>query len=80
MSSLKPTGFINNENINESGIWSLGLLQMDFFYRKRRWYAGQFVRKVIPKIEVTGFKNYKLTKEGLNAVERLQNKNGKRLE
>ena len=118
---------------------------MDFFYRKRRWYAGQFVRKVIPKIEiteksvlyfttvlnsvknkllsvlvryvddefrnsvvelpikndntidfdfmdtfiseleayhiseleayleVTGFKNYKLTKEELNAVERLQN-------
>lgn len=46
------TGFINQENINEAGTWSLGLLQMDFFYRRRPWYAGQFVRKIIPKIEI----------------------------
>ena len=26
---------------------------MDFFYRKRPWYAGQFVRKVIPKFTVS---------------------------
>lgn len=26
---------------------------MDFFYRKKPWYAGQFVRKIIPKIELT---------------------------
>lgn len=26
---------------------------MDFFYRKKRWYAGQFVRKIVPKIELT---------------------------
>lgn len=31
---LRTTGFINAENINPSGTWSLGLLQMDFFYRK----------------------------------------------
>ncbi len=24
---------------------------MDFFYREKPWYAGQFVRKIIPKIE-----------------------------
>ncbi|NLY17022.1 MAG: type I restriction endonuclease subunit R [Gammaproteobacteria bacterium] len=48
---LQPTGFVNKENINPAGIWSLGLLQMDFFYRHKPWYAGQFVRKVIPKIE-----------------------------
>ncbi|NLI64445.1 MAG: type I restriction endonuclease subunit R, partial [Bacteroidales bacterium] len=46
---LQTTGFVNEENINNSGNWSLGLLQMDFFYRKKPWYAGQFVRKVIPK-------------------------------
>ena len=45
---LQTTGFINEENINLAGNWSLGLLQMDFFYRKKQWYAGQFVRKVIP--------------------------------
>lgn len=45
---LQTTGFINEENINLAGNWSLGLLQMDFFYRKKKWYAGQFVRKVIP--------------------------------
>lgn len=50
---LQETGFVNQENINSAGIWSLGLLQMDFFYRQRPWYAGQFVRKVIPKIELT---------------------------
>ena len=49
---LRTTGFVNEENINPSGTWSLGLLQMDFFYRRRPWYAGQFVRKIIPKIEI----------------------------
>lgn len=50
---LQQTGFVNRENINPSGIWSLGLLQMDFFYRKKPWYAGQFVRKIIPKFPLT---------------------------
>ena len=50
---LQTTGFVNEENINPAGTWSLGLLQMDFFYRKKPWYAGQFVRKIIPKIEIT---------------------------
>lgn len=50
---LRTTGFVNKENINEAGVWSLGLLQMDFFYRKKRWYAGQFVRKIVSKIELT---------------------------
>lgn len=46
---LQETGFVNYENINPAGIWSLGLLQMDFFYRKKPWYAGQFVRKSYQK-------------------------------
>ena len=50
---LQETGFVNQENINASGTWSLGLLQMDFFYRKKPWYAGQFVRKIISKIELS---------------------------
>jgi len=49
---LQETGFVNQENINPSGTWSLGLLQMDFFYREKPWYAGQFVRKVVPKINL----------------------------
>lgn len=49
---LRKTGFVNEQNRNESGVWSLGLLQMDFFYREREWYAGQFVRKIIPKINI----------------------------
>lgn len=47
---LQKTGYVNSQNINLAGNWSLGLLQMDFFYRKNPWYAGQFVRKVIPKV------------------------------
>ncbi|NOQ30460.1 MAG: type I restriction endonuclease subunit R [Helicobacteraceae bacterium] len=50
---LQGTGFVNQANINSKGIWSLGLLQMDFFYRQKSWYAGQFVRKIIPKIKIT---------------------------
>ena len=50
---LKTTGFVNERNINDSGNWSLGLLQMDFFYRRNPWYAGQFVRKISPKFTVT---------------------------
>lgn len=50
---LQKTGFVNKENINQAGNWSLGLLQMDFFYRPNPWYAGQFVRKVIPKINIS---------------------------
>ena len=49
---LQTTGFVNEENINPAGTWSLGLLQMDFFYRKKPWYAGQFIRKITPKIEI----------------------------
>lgn len=49
---LRNTGFVNLSNINPAGNWSLGLLQMDFFYRRKPWYAGQFVRKVIPKFEI----------------------------
>lgn len=50
---LQETGFVNKENINPAGNWSLGLLQMDFFYRRKDWYAGQFVRKIIPKIQLS---------------------------
>ena len=50
---LQTTGLVNQSNLNEAGVWSLGLLQMDFFYRKRQWYAGQFVRKIIPKIKLS---------------------------
>ena len=50
---LQATGFVNESNLNEANVWSLGLLQMDFFYRKKKWYAGQFVRKIIPKFETT---------------------------
>jgi hypothetical protein len=49
---LQTTGFVNKENINAARTWSLGLLQMDFFYRNKPWYAGQFVRKIIPKINI----------------------------
>ncbi len=49
---LQETWFVNEENINLAWNWSLWLLQMDFFYRHKPWYAGQFVRKIIPKIEI----------------------------
>ncbi|WP_270209761.1 restriction endonuclease subunit S, partial [Parasutterella excrementihominis] len=45
---LQSTGKVQEQNLNPSKCWSLGLLQMDFFYRERPWYAGQFIRKIIP--------------------------------
>lgn len=49
---LEQTGFVNSRNLNDAGTYSLGLLQMDFYYRKNKWYAGQFVRKVTPKFKI----------------------------
>lgn len=49
---LQTTGFVNSENINPAGTWSLGLLQMDFFYRDKPWYAGQFMRIIKPKLPI----------------------------
>lgn len=49
---LQKTKFVNEQNLNSAGNWSLGLLQMDFFYRHNPWYAGQFIRKVTSKIEL----------------------------
>lgn len=43
------TGKIDNFKPNDSNTFSLGLIQMTFFYRPNPWYAGQFVRKIIPK-------------------------------
>ena len=43
------TGFVNERNLNEANTFSLGLLQMDAFYQTQKWYAGQYVRKLIPK-------------------------------
>ena len=36
-------------------------MQMDAFYRKKPWYAGQFVRKIIPKITIPGDTNFYFT-------------------
>ncbi len=46
---LRSTGVVKNAKLNPKNTWSLGLLQMDFFMRKRPWYAGQFVRVLEPK-------------------------------
>lgn len=47
------TGLVESRELNESNVFSLGLLQMTFFYRDNPWYAGQFVRKIIPKQQLT---------------------------
>ena len=46
------TGLIDEISLNEANSFSLGLLQMDFFFQSEKWYAGQFVRKVIPLFEI----------------------------
>lgn len=43
------TGIIPSATLQPEGVFSLGLLGMDFFYRDREWYAGQFVRGIKPK-------------------------------
>ena len=37
----------------KQGCGAQGCFEWIFFYRKKRWYAGQFVRKIVPKIELT---------------------------
>ena len=48
----EQTGFISDRGLNEAGVFSLGLLQMMFFYRERKWYAGQFMRKIVCKYPI----------------------------
>ena len=51
----ETTGFISNKGKNEPGTFSLGLLQMTFFYREKEWYAGQFMRKIIAKFPMNQY-------------------------
>ena len=48
----EQTGFISDRGLNEAGVFSLGLLKMLFFYRERKWYAGQFTRKIVCKYPI----------------------------
>ncbi len=38
------SGFISSKGLFPRGTFSLGLLQMKFFFRPKEWYAGQFVK------------------------------------
>lgn len=49
---LQYSGFVNDNNINSANTFSLGLLQMNFFFQRTPWYAGQFVRKIVPKFPI----------------------------
>ena len=48
----EKTGFIDSTGLNREGTYSLGLLQMAFFYRERAWYGGQFMRVISCKFEI----------------------------
>lgn len=50
---LTTSGAILNVSPCPPNIWSFGLLQCDFFFRNKPWYAGQFVRQVVPRFSVT---------------------------
>lgn len=50
---LRTTGLVEGGVINAAGTWSLDLLQMNFFYRTKPWYAGQFVRKITPRNSIS---------------------------
>ena len=50
---LTTSGAIPNISPCPANIWSFGLLQCDFFFRNKPWYAGQFVRQVFPRFPVT---------------------------
>lgn len=51
----ETTGYISDRGLNKAGTFSLGLLQMTFFYREREWYAGQFVRIIKAKFELNKY-------------------------
>lgn len=40
-------------HLNSANTFSLGLLQMSFRIQKGLWYAGQFVRLIVPKLKLT---------------------------
>lgn len=46
------TGKVKSAALQNKNTFSLGLLGMDFFYQRKPWYAGQFVRCITPKFEI----------------------------
>lgn len=46
------TGFIDKEHLNPKKTFSLGLMQMSVNFQEHSWYSGQFVKRIIPKIEI----------------------------
>jgi hypothetical protein len=45
---LAKTGIVDGIKLNDENTFSLGLLQMNFFWQQKQWYAGQFVRVIKP--------------------------------
>ncbi len=45
------SGYINDK-FTPAGTWSLDCMNKNIFYRNNPWYAGQFIRRIIPLIEI----------------------------
>lgn len=47
------TGLIDDGELVSGHSFSLGLLNLDFYYQENDWYAGQFVRHIKPKYNIS---------------------------
>lgn len=50
---VQTAGLIEDIQPNPANCWSLGLIQMDFFWRKRPWYASQYMRMIKLNRQIT---------------------------
>lgn len=48
----QKTAYMGDNGLCEEATFSLGLLQMVFYYREKPWYAGQFMRKITCKEKI----------------------------
>lgn len=66
------TTYLGDTGLCEAGTFSLGLMSMNFFYREREWYAGQFMRIVKCLYEIDDYIGIYLENE-LNTLSKALN-------
>ena len=68
----EETGYLGERGLCEAGTFSLGLMSKNFFYREKKWYAGQFVRMIKCKYKIDNYIGIYLENE-LNTLSKALN-------
>ena len=68
----EQTCYLGEKGLCDAGTFSLGLMSKVFFYREKKWYAGQFMRQIKCNYEIDDFIGIYLENE-LNTLSKALN-------